>query len=440
LLIDSRAFDGDLQTMRAKRLEAPGTPVLYLVAEDELMLLLPSITEPDDVCLHGASPELIAHRLTRILVGGDPRLPRRDPLTGLLARSELLAQIELRCARADPRRPLSLIIFDLDLFKQLNDEYGHTVGDLVLREWAIRLRAHAPEQAIASRYGGEEMALLFWASEAEALAQAELISEAVRSQPFTDEHIRVSVSAGLTTTEEIVAPNELVGEADQAVYAAKAAGRDRCVHYAELEREALREDEDIDVFTFENMTRVISERIASMIARRGRRIFRDLKRQADVDSLTGLYSRRYLDRRLAFEFSEARRLDAPLTVAMIDVDHFGKVNKNHGWPSGDLVLKRMAEVVQQNIRTSDWVARYGGEELCLVMAGTPLDQAASVLERLRIAVESTPFVTEEDVTLHVTISIGAAENGELPNIADLAKVCSDRLLEAKRAGRNQVKF
>ncbi len=123
---------------------------------------------------------------------------------------------------------------------------------------------------------------------------------AVRHQPVGD--VAVTVSAGCATATGEMKVADFVRQADEALYAAKARGRDRSLHYDTLHREALAEDRDMTVQAFENHTRVIAERIAEVIAHRGHRMYKELRKQADVDALTQLFSRRYFDRRLDFEF------------------------------------------------------------------------------------------------------------------------------------------
>ena len=184
---------------------------------------------------------------------------------------------------------------------------------------------------------------------------------------------------------------------------------------------------------------LVSQRIVETITRRGRQLYRDLRQQADVDSLTQLYSRRYLDRQLDHDFHAAVNDAKPLTLALMDIDHFGLVNKQHGWPSGDRVLAEIAELVQASVRGSDWVGRYGGEEICLVMPDTPLANGKAVLERIRAAVEGNVFRSTSGEPIHVTMSIGAAELlGSDKGLSELLERASDQLISAKQAGRNTV--
>ena len=169
------------------------------------------------------------------------------------------------------------------------------------------------------------------------------------------------------------------------------------------------------------------------------RLFQEIREQAELDGLTGLYSRRYFDLRLRAEFDAARDAGRALTVALLDVDHFGAVNKTHGWPVGDQVLVELSSRVAQGVRAEDWVARYGGEEFALVLHGLDSSRAALVLERIRAALSASPVLVRGGQTLAVTASIGAATlRPEDDDPAALMERVSERLLAAKRSGRDRV--
>jgi diguanylate cyclase (GGDEF)-like protein len=167
-------------------------------------------------------------------------------------------------------------------------------------------------------------------------------------------------------------------------------------------------------------------------------VFQELREQADVDALTGLHSRRYLDRRLPFELEHARERNGPLSVALLDVDHFGRVNKEHGWPTGDKVLADTAARIRGALRATDWAARYGGEEICIVLDAALAD-AREALDRVRTAVAAAAFATTSGAPLAITVSIGCAELEPTDTLASLIERASARLLDAKGTGRNQVR-
>ncbi|MCB0882438.1 MAG: sensor domain-containing diguanylate cyclase [Thermoleophilia bacterium] len=150
------------------------------------------------------------------------------------------------------------------------------------------------------------------------------------------------------------------------------------------------------------------------------------------DHLTGLFNRKQFEESLAGEVSQGRRHGYPVSVAMLDIDHFKAINDTHGHPVGDAVLVEIARRFTRCARAGETVARIGGEEFALVFPRTSADGAAAAAERVRAAVESAPF----DVVGRVTVSIGVAEAAGEPEGA----LCrADAALYAsKTGGRNRV--
>ncbi|HKF24652.1 MAG TPA: GGDEF domain-containing protein [Candidatus Acidoferrum sp.] len=161
---------------------------------------------------------------------------------------------------------------------------------------------------------------------------------------------------------------------------------------------------------------------------------------ATSDSLTGLFNRGYVDDRLAMELSRARRYGNPLTLAVIDADHFKALNDTHGHAAGDAVLKKLAGVLRNSFRQSDTTGRYGGEEFVLILPETDLETAERKVETLRATIAATAIVLpERREPVQVTISAGLAsfpDDGE--DAAELFAAADERMFEAKHAGRNRV--
>ncbi len=161
------------------------------------------------------------------------------------------------------------------------------------------------------------------------------------------------------------------------------------------------------------------------------------------DPLTGIFNRRYLDERLPRELKRAYRYERPLSVIMMDIDHFKSVNDRHGHHAGDEVLKVCATTISDSIRIDvDWVARYGGEEFVIFLPETPYEGMLVVAERLRRDI-SEICVREKDIDIRVTASFGAASH--MPVQQDVAFSAdhfldqADRCLyHAKQNGRNRV--
>jgi diguanylate cyclase (GGDEF)-like protein/PAS domain S-box-containing protein len=166
-----------------------------------------------------------------------------------------------------------------------------------------------------------------------------------------------------------------------------------------------------------------------------KRLEEDLRRTSTTDALTGLYNRRFLDATLNAEFVRSERSLVPLSVLMMDIDHFKKFNDTHGHDQGDRVLQMVARVMREQVRSFDFPCRYGGEEYVAILPGMSSDAACQVAEAIRIKVAET-----EVDGLHVQLSIGVAT---FPGIAAakseaLIEAADAALYRAKETGRNRV--
>lgn len=159
---------------------------------------------------------------------------------------------------------------------------------------------------------------------------------------------------------------------------------------------------------------------------------------ANHDALTNLHNRHYFNQELTKEVAKSRRYKIQLSLLMIDIDHFKKVNDTYGHPVGDYVLKALAEICKSILRDVDIVVRFGGEEFIVILPSTNISGALLTAERIRFAVEKYEFVYE-DISLKATVSIGATsyDNDDWTD-KDLIKAADIALYEAKKNGRNQV--
>ena len=163
----------------------------------------------------------------------------------------------------------------------------------------------------------------------------------------------------------------------------------------------------------------------------------EIYRMMITDGLTGIANRRKLDEALENEFLRAKRYGRPLSIAILDADHFKKVNDNHGHIVGDFVLKKLATLFQQNIRREELLGRYGGEEFVVVMPEVDSSGAFQLAEKLRKTVETTVFKSAE-TELPVTISVGVATLGEENSVKDFLDTADQALYRSKEEGRNRV--
>jgi len=165
-----------------------------------------------------------------------------------------------------------------------------------------------------------------------------------------------------------------------------------------------------------------------------------LSKLAAFDDLTGVYNRRSMFHHLEAELSRCRRYGRSLGVLMVDIDHFKRVNDEYGHLVGDQALRWVATTLQNELRSMDFLCRYGGEEFCAILPETNRPGVQRAGERLRAAIERTLF-SQSDVQISLSVSVGGAswaaeESNEFP---DLMARADAALLEAKRNGRNQVR-
>jgi len=164
------------------------------------------------------------------------------------------------------------------------------------------------------------------------------------------------------------------------------------------------------------------------------------EQHSNTDALTGLANRRSLEGFLRSAQMSAMETGTPLSILMIDIDHFKKFNDTFGHQVGDQVLRLVARVLQENVRECDLAARYGGEELMAILPGAPIDACAEAAERVRRRISEarlTRRTTGEELT-SVTVSIGVAQFRMGESADRMIERCDRALYQAKRAGRNRV--
>lgn len=177
-----------------------------------------------------------------------------------------------------------------------------------------------------------------------------------------------------------------------------------------------------------------------------------------TDALTGVHNRRYFESRCLEEVKAAQRSGQPLVCLLLDVDHFKRINDNHGHPAGDAVLRQVGQIIRGQLRGNDVAARYGGEEFVLLLPDTPLEGGVETADRIRLAIAAAamPVQREHGEPLHITVSLGAAQlQSEVRNAAAAADAQPRRLnavegmkllvqradqalYAAKQGGRNRV--
>lgn len=160
---------------------------------------------------------------------------------------------------------------------------------------------------------------------------------------------------------------------------------------------------------------------------------KELKELALKDSMTNLMNHRTICESLKREIKQSQRYSLPLSILMIDIDHFKTINDTYGHQSGDVVIKKIAELLKNNFRETDFIGRYGGEEFLIILTNTDAEEALCLGERLRNSVEVTDF----GISKAVTVS-GGLMNYENETAEEMIHIADQALYKAKEKGRNRI--
>lgn len=170
-----------------------------------------------------------------------------------------------------------------------------------------------------------------------------------------------------------------------------------------------------------------------------------LEQESITDPLTGLFNRRYLDRRIVEEFQRAMRFEQPFSIFLLDIDHFKNLNDTYGHQVGDMALKKLGHLITESVREVDVAIRYGGEEIMVILPNTRIENAFELAERLRKQIEETIMVAansrKEQPAIHLTVSIGVSEyqfSDGWDNAQKVLQRADKALYQAKDQGRNRV--
>lgn len=343
-----------------------------------------------------------------------------DPLTGLSNRAALSPALDLLSRQ--PAGAGCVALLDLDSFKSVNDQYGHGVGDELLRYVGKRLRYALPEAAVIARVGGDEFVVVlrgYGVSQAQERLRA--AQAALRQPVFLCGHaIELTATVGIAETDGVSTGGALVQQADMAQYRAKTAGGDRMWVYSG-------DDEDWE--------RRRKEEVGTLRADLDR-----ATREARTDALTGIPNTRAYHEQLSALDEKARAAGRRYAVVFFDADDFHGLNRARGDAAGDDALRSIAELLSTSCRAGDLVFRKGGEEFVTFLPDTRLVEAVEVAERARLAIERAGIAHGGDRSV-VTVSAGVAilDPSVHPTYTDVIADAAQAMKLAKDSGRNCVR-
>ncbi len=185
--------------------------------------------------------------------------------------------------------------------------------------------------------------------------------------------------------------------------------------------------------------------IASMVvstltlALRNSEIHEEVQKLATTDSLTGLYNKRYFMETLTKLFKTTLRYSTPVSLIMVDIDNFKNINDRFGHQAGDRALKEISALLLKSLREIDIPARYGGDEIAIILPETEIEQAFFVAKRIKRLVESISIdIEEENITLKASFGISSCPNPAIKTVEDMISAADTALYRAKRNGKNKI--
>jgi diguanylate cyclase (GGDEF)-like protein/PAS domain S-box-containing protein len=218
----------------------------------------------------------------------------------------------------------------------------------------------------------------------------------------------------------------------------RATGKDGKIVWLEKTISPVPEGETEDAIRYVFHLRNVTQRVE--IERRLQLAYQEVERLASIDSLSGLANRRILDETLEREWRRMRREELPLSLLMIDIDHFKLLNDRFGHQTGDECIRLLGETMRSIVRRpGDLCARYGGEEFAVLLPNTEADQAYRIAEKIRVRAGTIGPRAGKDVQLSVSVGVATiVPSGDTPSGAMIVQQADSALYEAKRLGRNRV--
>ena len=355
----------------------------------------------------------------------------RDELTGVHNRRYLISLIEREKDRSDRSgRAFCLCLLDIDFFKRINDTYGHSAGDTVLRAFAQTVQAQVRASDSFGRYGGEEFLLMLPETPAsDALVLAERVRVAVGKLRCMDGPSEISLTVSIGVAEYCMGESitSAIGRADEALYLAKSSGRNRVVCHGQgdaLVAAALRDGAPGE----SQATRDLGPSVGRLLD------------GAHCDQLTGLLNRRLLRDRLRHAMDRADRNRRLVALLLLNINKFKEVNDALGFEAGDALLVQAGGILRGCLRDCDTVARWSGDEFVALLEdlGSEADArqvAEKILDRFGLPLAASG--RECFITLSVGVALYPAEDCDLDALLKRADIA---MRSARAWGENSVQL
>jgi len=382
-----------------------------------------------------------------------------DSLTQIANRRAFDHEMERRMAEF--RRngvPVTLMLLDVDHFKKFNDRYGHQTGDDVLRGVARVLELEVREVDLPTRYGGEEFGIVLpQTTLTEAQAAAERVRSAIETTQFQTGHgsLQVTVSVGLAIVAVADELAGLIARADEALYAAKHAGRNRCFYHdgsqcqpipATLgpEGEATGAKEMSRSAATPKLQLTTSEESGEESHARqdvapDETAHHDPSEALDrTDRQTGLPNRLSFTEALNRRLAECRRQGTTVSIVLLEIDKFQSLRRSRGKEAVRVVLQNVPRFLATGLRETDLLARFDDSMFALLLPSSEIDGAAIVANRVRLAVGNCDKLRLKDETIRVTLSAGVAKGSGDDGTASLIGRAQLALHAANERGGNHT--
>ncbi len=328
---------------------------------------------------------------------------------------------------------------------ELSNQTGDRLGEMQILTQSAQVRLQRNELALANLYARQALEIAESLQDRRSkiliynlIARSSLDATLLSALEWLEQSLKLVQELGLKTLEleTWLAYSEVFEHYDEPHRALEAFKRVRALEASEQVLDNQRRIKNINTKLELERTRAQIQHVQQK-ADQEKVLRQEFERLAMLDPLTGIQNRRSLEVELIREFARTERSGHGFCLAMIDIDHFKKVNDTYGHPFGDTVIRELVKVMLEQARVMDVVARYGGEEFMLLLPETNLQDAALVCERLRLAVEHHHWsVLAQD--LQLTISVGISDSLEVKTIETLIHLADSRLYAAKQTGRNLV--